>query len=118
MICAQQKFNFCCFSNTVAKMCGGTFLEYCLVGNGREAFFKTEILSNFTMAVSNIEECVWAYEGRIQLLRAAAEENINRVVKKRDSSERTALHWACVSGKVDVVDFLITNGAEVCMSLD
>jgi len=65
------------------------------------------------MAVSNVDECVWAYEGRIQLLRAIEEGKINRAVRKRDSSERTPLHWACVSGKADVVNFLLGNGAEV-----
>ena len=65
------------------------------------------------MAVSNVDVCVWAYEGKLQLLKAAVEENINKVVEKRDSSERTALHWACSSGKADIVSFLLTNGAEV-----
>ncbi len=65
------------------------------------------------MAVSNVDVCVWAYEGRLQLLKSALEENLDKVIMKRDNSERTALHWACSSGKTDVVGFLITNGAEV-----
>ena len=64
------------------------------------------------MAISNVDICDWAYEGKLQFLKTAVEGN-PRKLTETDSSKRTALHWACSSGKADVVSFLIAKGAEV-----
>ena len=64
------------------------------------------------MAVSNLDLCVWAYEGKFGLVMKAVDENAEYLAE-RDSNERTALHWACASGKADIVSFLTVKGAEV-----
>ena len=62
--------------------------------------------------VSDLEVCCWAYEAQTGRLRSALAEN-TRLLNKKDSHERTALHWACVSGQIDIVKLLISLGAEV-----
>lgn len=62
--------------------------------------------------VSRVDICNFAYEGRLELVRASIEKN-PEVVKTQDSSKRSALHWACSSGKDDVVSLLLSKGAVV-----
>lgn len=68
------------------------------------------------MAISEVSVCEWAYEGKLSLIRAAVEGDPNQV-SKTDSSKRSGLHWACSSGKKDVVDFFITKGSQVVLYL-
>lgn len=61
---------------------------------------------------SDVEFCNWAYEGRLDLVKTALEQN-EGLLAKVDSSGRTGLHWACSSGKANIVGVLITKGAKV-----
>ena len=63
-------------------------------------------------AVSNVDVCNWAYEGSLDAIRAALSGNPGSVSAK-DSNKRTPLHWACSSGKTDVVELLVSRKAEV-----
>ena len=63
-------------------------------------------------SVSEVDICNLAYEGRLELVRASLEKN-PEAIKTQDSSKRSALHWACSSGKDDVVNLLVSKGAEV-----
>ena len=63
--------------------------------------------------VLDIEVCCWAYEGQTGRVRAAVSED-TRLLQKRDSHQRTALHWACVSGQTEIIRMLLTLEAEVC----
>ena len=76
--------------------------------------YASKYLAAYAMAaqVSDVESCCWAYEGQTGRLRAALTENV-QLLQKRDSHHRTALHWACTSGKTDIVRMLLTLGAEV-----
>ena len=65
-----------------------------------------------TSSISNVDFCNWAYEGKLNFVKTAVEAD-QTILSKRDSSRRTGLHWACSSGKTDVVNFLIAKGAEV-----
>ena len=62
--------------------------------------------------VSEVDICNFAYEGRLELVRASLERSPD-AIKARDSSRRSALHWACSSGKDDVVGLLLSKGVEV-----
>lgn len=62
--------------------------------------------------VSDVEVCCWAYEGETGRLRSALEDNA-KLLTKKDSHERTALHWACASGQTEIVKILLRLGAEV-----
>ena len=66
------------------------------------------------MAVSDVDVCCWAYEAQTRQLRSALAGNPG-LVNKKDSHERTALHWACVSGQTDIVKLLISLGVEVLL---
>ena len=61
---------------------------------------------------SDLEVCCWAYEGQTGRLRAALEEE-EKLLRRRDSHGRTALHWACSSGQTEIVRLLLALGAEV-----
>ena len=64
------------------------------------------------MSVSNETASVLAYEGRLADLSEylqAHPDNLNRP----DNDGRTPLHWACSSGKADIVTFLLHEGANV-----
>ena len=62
--------------------------------------------------MSEVDVCEFAFNGRLELVRVLLEKNPEEI-KRRDSSKRTALHWACSSGQDDVVNFLLSKGAEV-----
>lgn len=62
--------------------------------------------------VSEIDICNWSYEGRFGVIQAAVEAD-QSLVSKTDSSKRSGLHWACSSGKTDVVNYFIAKGAQV-----
>lgn len=62
--------------------------------------------------VSEVDICNLAYDGRLELVRASIDKHPGSVAT-RDSNKRSALHWACSSGKVDVVKLLLSKGAEV-----
>ena len=62
--------------------------------------------------VSDVDVCCWAYEAQTRRLRSALAENAG-LIHRKDSHQRTALHWACVSGQTDIVKILISLGAEV-----
>ena len=67
---------------------------------------------NMAAQVSDVGICCWAYEGQTGRLRSALEDNAQLLAKK-DSHERTALHWACASGQTEIVKILLKLGAEV-----
>ena len=62
--------------------------------------------------VSDVEVCCWAYEGQTHRLRTALADDV-KLLQKRDSHHRTALHWACASGKTEIVRMLLKLGSEV-----
>lgn len=62
--------------------------------------------------MSDVEFCNLAYDGRVAMLQASLEKD-NDLVRRRDSNKRTALHWACSSGRNEVVGVLLSKGAEV-----
>ncbi|CAF0800530.1 unnamed protein product [Brachionus calyciflorus] len=60
--------------------------------------------------MSELEHCRLAYQGNLDGLKEKIEtNNVEDLVHKKDQSGRTALHWACVGGKKEIVDFLIEN---------
>ena len=63
-------------------------------------------------SVSSLDVCNWAYEGQLRLIQAAVGKD-GSLISQTDSDLRTALHWACSAGKLEVVNFLIANGAQV-----
>ena len=65
--------------------------------------------------VSDVEVCCWAYEGHAGRLRTALAEDA-KLLQRTDCHHRTALHWACASGRTEIVRMLITLGAEVTVS--
>jgi len=64
------------------------------------------------VAVSDLEFCNLAYDGRVAMLKASLEKD-GSLIRRRDANKRTALHWACSSGRNEVVEFLVNKGAEV-----
>ena len=64
------------------------------------------------MSVSDVQFCSLAYEGKLELMRSLWEGDPS-LINARDTNMRTALHWASSSGKEEVVDWLLTQGAEV-----
>ena len=68
------------------------------------------------MAISEVSVCEWAYEGKLREIQAAVDADSTQVAKT-DSSQRSGLHWACSSGKNDVVKFFISKGAKVQYTL-
>ena len=62
--------------------------------------------------MSDVEFCNLAYDGRVAMLKASLEKD-NGLVRRRDANKRTALHWACSSGRNEVVGVLLSKGAEV-----
>ena len=73
---------------------------------------KTVLVVSTKMAVSEVDICNYAYEGRTELLRQSLEK-LPSAVNERDSSRRSALHWASSSGREDITTLLISKGAEV-----
>lgn len=67
------------------------------------------------MSVSDLEICNWSYEGDVKTIQAAVESD-GTLVSKTDSSLRTGLHWACSSGKMEVVNLFMAKGAKVKLS--
>ncbi len=75
-----------------------------------------EIALMEAFSVSDLEICNLAYSGSLGDIRRLVEGNPDpsaRVLHQRDSSKRTALHWACSSGQKEVIGYLIYRGAEV-----
>lgn len=66
-------------------------------------------------SVSELDICNFAFEGRLELVRASLEKN-PELINKTDSSKRSALHWACSAGRDDVVRLLLSKGAQVSRS--
>ena len=62
--------------------------------------------------MSDVEFCNLAYDGRVAMLKASLEKD-GGLVRRRDANKRTALHWACSSGRNEVVGVLLSKGAEV-----
>ena len=62
--------------------------------------------------MSDLEFCNLAYDGRVAMLKASLEKD-ESLIRRRDANKRTALHWACSSGRNEVVGLLLTKGAEV-----
>ena len=62
--------------------------------------------------MSDMEFCNLAYDGRVAMLKASLEKD-GGLVRRRDANKRTALHWACSSGRNEVVGVLLSKGAEV-----
>ena len=62
--------------------------------------------------MSDLEVCCWAYEGETASLRTALADDA-ALIHKKDSHERTPLHWACASGQTVIVKLLISLGAQV-----
>lgn len=89
-------------AQTISKWCGTVTLGhvYC-IGSHMAA-----------PSVSEVDICNFAFEGRLELVRASLDK-IPELVNKTDSSKRSALHWACSAGRDDVVRFLLSKGAQV-----
>ena len=64
------------------------------------------------MEVSEVDVCNWAYEGKLRTIQEAVESGQN-LLTKTDTSKRCGLHWACSSGKRDVVDYFLAKGVNV-----
>ena len=64
------------------------------------------------MSVSDLDHCNWAYEGNLTQLKKAIREE-KKLLLASDKNLRTALHWACSSGRDDVVDYLLAQDSEV-----
>ena len=64
------------------------------------------------MSVSDLDLCSWAYDGNLTQLKKAVRED-KKLLLASDKNQRTALHWACSSGKGEVVDFLLAQDSEV-----
>ncbi len=62
--------------------------------------------------ISQVNVCNYAYEGRLKLLIVALDKD-STLIRKRDSNQRTALHWACSSGQSEIASYLLDKGAEV-----
>jgi 26S proteasome non-ATPase regulatory subunit 10 len=63
-------------------------------------------------SVSEVDICNFAFEGRLELVRASLDKS-SELINKTDSSRRSALHWACSGGRNDVVRLLLSKGAQV-----
>ena len=63
-------------------------------------------------SVSEVDICNFAFEGRLELVRASLDKS-PELINKTDSSKRSALHWACSGGRNDVVRLLLSKGAQV-----
>ena len=72
----------------------------------------TEIHQMAAPSVSEVDICNFAFEGRLELVRASLEKS-PELINKTDSSKRSALHWACSAGRDDVVKLLLSKGAQV-----
>ena len=68
-------------------------------------------------SVSDVEFCNLAYDGNLLKMQAFLDADPS-LSGRRDSNQRTALHWACSSGQTAVVGFLLTKGAEVNINAD
>ena len=64
------------------------------------------------MSVSELDSCIYAYEGKLedltQLLTVRPE-----FLNKRDINERAPIHWATSAGNTDVVKMLLEMEAEM-----
>ena len=67
--------------------------------------------------VSEVEFCNLAYDGNLLKMQASLDADPS-LSDRRDSNQRTALHWACSSGQTAVVGFLLVKGAEVNIVVD
>ncbi|ROL47301.1 26S proteasome non-ATPase regulatory subunit 10 [Anabarilius grahami] len=68
-------------------------------------------------SVSNVEICNLAYTGELEELKKCVLSD-SSLVTKTDQDSRTALHWACSAGHVDIVQFLLNLGVEVNLQDD
>ena len=64
------------------------------------------------MSASDLDTCNYAFEGKLEELIQFL-LNKPEFVNKRDSNERSAIHWACSSGNTDIVKMLVGKGAEI-----
>lgn len=94
-----------------------------LIGRGQHGWPRpiipvVSIFRSSTMSarVSELDVCNYAYEGRLKLLILAVDKDPT-LVGKRDSNQRTALHWACSSGQSEIAAYLLDKGAEVSFVL-
>uniref|UniRef100_A0A673FZL1 Proteasome 26S subunit, non-ATPase 10 n=1 Tax=Sinocyclocheilus rhinocerous TaxID=307959 RepID=A0A673FZL1_9TELE len=67
--------------------------------------------------VSNVEICNLAYTGKFEELKKCALSDSSQATRT-DQDSRTALHWACSAGHVEIVQFLLDLGAEVDLKDD
>ena len=68
-------------------------------------------------SVSEVEFCNLAYDGNLLKMQASLDADPS-LSGRRDSNQRTALHWACSSGQTAVVGCLLVKGAEVNIVVD
>ena len=73
---------------------------------------KKEVLELLIAKGTNLS-CIQisAHQGDLAKVRSFVEQGIS--VDSRDSEGRTALHYAAMQGKADVVEFLLSRGADV-----
>jgi 26S proteasome non-ATPase regulatory subunit 10 len=64
------------------------------------------------MSVSSCRACTLAYEGKIEELERLLGETPNED-QATDQNERMPLHWACSTGQLTVVNFLLQRGVPV-----
>ena len=64
------------------------------------------------MSVSDLNTCIYAYEGKLEELIQYLLKN-PEFVNKRDSNERAPIHWACSSGNTEIAQMLVSRGAEI-----
>lgn len=62
--------------------------------------------------VSDVDICNWAYEGLAERVATALSVSPH-LLHQTDANQRTALHWACSSGQIEVVKALLSQGAKV-----
>lgn len=96
---------------------GITTLEGVVRGGDYVPLELTRVLHRLTEmaapSVSEVDICNFAFEGRLEMVRASLDKN-PELIDKTDSSKRSALHWACSAGRDDVVRLLLSNkGAQV-----
>ena len=68
--------------------------------------------SKSQMTASDLDTCNFAYEGKLEQLINSIDKK-PEFLNKRDSNERSPIHWACSSGRRDVVEYLVEKQAEM-----
>lgn len=61
--------------------------------------------------MSDLEFCRLAHDGKLDALKEkiSSSARVEDITKKKDSTGRQALHWACVGGRKDIVEYLINE---------